>query len=182
MDRKLWKKYLNVNLDIKRENALQTAFYLTLNSIKSIKFTSKVVFNYSIFKDYEKCYDKINRLILWQKLLAEGMSYKVTRAIKAMYLVIKSAIRYNRQISNIINSQLGVKHADPSSAVLFMMFVNDILATRGAGVSWSLIGYRCAAETLLTHPIHVYSICEKAYLFIYTSHNLYHVHVFGTFK
>ena len=50
------------------------------------------------------------------------------------------------------------------------------------GVSWSLIGYKCAAGTLLTHPIHVYSICEKAYLFIYTSHNLYPVHVFGTFK
>ena len=29
--------------------------------------------------------------------------------------------------------------------------------------------------------IHVYSICEEAYQFIYTSHNLYPIHVFGIF-
>ena len=52
----------------------------------------------------------------------------MTRAIKAMYLVLKSAIRYNRHISNSLNSQLGVKQGDPSSSLLFMMFVNDILA------------------------------------------------------
>ena len=52
----------------------------------------------------------------------------------------------------------------------------------GGGVSWSLIGYRCAAGTLLTHAIHVSSICGNAYLFIYTSHNLYPIRVFGTFK
>ena len=30
-------------------------------------------------------------------------------------------------MSNNINSQLGVKHGDPSSSLLFMMFLNDIL-------------------------------------------------------
>ena len=48
-------------------------------------------------------------------------------------------------------------------------------------VSWSLIRHRCAAGTLITHPIHVYSICEKAYTFISTSHNLYPINAFGTF-
>ena len=55
-------------------------------------------------------------------------------------------------------------------------------AGSGGRVSWSFIGYRCVAGTLITHPIHVYSICEKAYLLIYTNHNLYPMHVFETLK
>ena len=51
----------------------------------------------------------------------------MTKTIKSIYTVVKSAIKYNRQISNTINSQLGVKQGDPSSSLLFMMFVNDIL-------------------------------------------------------
>ena len=78
--------------------------------------------------DYVKGYDKINRLFLWQKLLAEGISLKITKALKAMYRVVKAAVKYNGNISNNINSQLGVKQGDPSSSLLFMMFVNDILA------------------------------------------------------
>lgn len=83
---------------------------------------------YSIFIDYEKCFDKINRLFLWQKLIAENVSTKMTKAIKAMYSSVRSAIRYNGVTSNNINSYLGVKQGDPSSSLLFMMFVNDIIA------------------------------------------------------
>ena len=83
---------------------------------------------YTVFIDYEKCYDKINRQFLWQKLIAENVSSKVTKAIKAMYSTVKSAIKYNRETSNYITSNLGVKQGDPSSSLLFMMFVNDILA------------------------------------------------------
>lgn len=44
-----------------------------------------------------------------------------------MYTVVKSTIKYKGNISNSINSRLGVKQGDPSSSLLFMMFVNDIL-------------------------------------------------------
>ena len=83
---------------------------------------------YSIFIDYEKCYDKINRLFLWQKLIAENNSTKMTRAIKSMYSSVRSAIRYNNLTSRCIHSYLGVKQGDPSSSLLFMMFVNDIIS------------------------------------------------------
>ena len=51
----------------------------------------------------------------------------MTKARKSIYKVVKSAIKCNRRISNTVNSQLGVKQGDPSSSLLFMMFVNDIL-------------------------------------------------------
>ena len=82
----------------------------------------------SIFIDYEKCYDKINRLFLWQKLLIENVSSKMTNAMKAMYNSVRSILKHNREKSASINSYPGVKQGDPSSSLLFMMFVNDIIA------------------------------------------------------
>ena len=35
---------------------------------------------YAIFIDYEKCFDKIDHMVLWQKLVGS----KMTKAIKAM--------------------------------------------------------------------------------------------------
>ena len=53
----------------------------------------------------------------------------MTNAIKAMYSTARSIIKHNRQISNTITSNLGVKQGDPSSSLLFMMFVNDIITS-----------------------------------------------------
>ena len=83
---------------------------------------------YSVFIDYEKCYDKINRTFLWQKLLSQNVSTKMTKAIKAMYSSVKSAVKHKGEISATIDSKLGVKQGDPSSSLLFMMFVNDIIS------------------------------------------------------
>ena len=82
---------------------------------------------YSVFIDYEKCFDKINRSFLWQKLLSEQVSSKLTKALKAMYSTVRAVIKHNGEISECIYSHLGVKQGDSSSALLFMMFVNDIL-------------------------------------------------------
>ena len=84
---------------------------------------------YSIFIDYEKCSDRIDRVLLWQKLLADNVSSKMTNAIKAMYSTVRAIIKHNRQTSNVINSNSGVKQGDPSSSLLFMMFVNDIVSS-----------------------------------------------------
>ena len=50
-------------------------------------------------------------------------------AIKAMYATVRSIIKHNHQLSNTITSNLGVKQGDPSSSLLFMMFVNDIVTS-----------------------------------------------------
>ena len=44
-----------------------------------------------------------------------------------MYKTVRSAIKYNGQTSIPIKSYLGVKQGDPSSSLLFMMFLNDIM-------------------------------------------------------
>lgn len=83
---------------------------------------------YSIFIDYEKAYDTVNRHFLWQKLLNENVSSKMIKALKAMYSSVRSVIKYNNNVSNCIKSHLGVKQGDPCSSLLFMMFINDIIS------------------------------------------------------
>ena len=82
---------------------------------------------HALFMDYEKCFDKIDHIFLWQKLITENVSSKMTRAIKAIYSVVRAVVRHKHKTSDIIDIQLGVKQGGPSSTLLFMLFVNDIL-------------------------------------------------------
>ena len=82
---------------------------------------------YCIFIDYEKAFDKIDRSLLWQKLLKEDVSVKLVKALCSMYTVVKSCIRYHSCRSRFFNSHVGLKQGDPSSPLLFMMFINDIV-------------------------------------------------------
>ena len=82
---------------------------------------------YCVFIDYEKCFDKIDRSFLWQKLLTENVSCKLIKAIKSMYTTVKSCVRYKSSFSSFFESNIGLKQGDPSSPLLFMFFVNDIV-------------------------------------------------------
>ena len=82
---------------------------------------------YVAFLDWEKMFDKIDRIYLWQKLLNEKLSTKFVNAIKSMYSVVKSYIKYNQLKSEFIESNIGVKQGDPASSILCLFFLNDIL-------------------------------------------------------
>ena len=82
---------------------------------------------YCIFIDLEAGFDKIDRLKLWNKLIMQRISCKMVRALKAMYSTVKACIRYNQSYSDFIDSNFGVKQGDPSSPMLFMMFIKDCL-------------------------------------------------------
>lgn len=43
-----------------------------------------------------------------------------------MYSEVKSCIRYKSSLSGFFNSRMGLKQGDPSSPLMFMMFINDI--------------------------------------------------------
>ena len=53
----------------------------------------------------------------------------MTHALRARYTNVRSVIKHNRQTSPTITPYLGVKQGDPRSSLLFMMFVNGIVAS-----------------------------------------------------
>ena len=44
-----------------------------------------------------------------------------------MYLTVKSCVRYKSSYSEFFSISIGLKRGDPSSPLLFMLFVNDII-------------------------------------------------------
>ena len=81
---------------------------------------------YCVFIDLEKAFDRIDRISLWHKLIVENVSSKMVRALKAMYTVVKAYIRHYRSYSEFIDSHFGVKQGDPSSPMIFIIFLNDL--------------------------------------------------------
>ena len=82
---------------------------------------------YCVFIDYEKCFDKIDRSYLWQKLLRENISCKFVKAIRSMYVSVRLCIKYDNTFSQFFDSHIGLKQGDPSFPILFMLFVNDMI-------------------------------------------------------
>ena len=102
--------------------------YSSLNNNHSI--ISKVLSSkqklYCIFIDFEKAGDKIDMLKLWHKLSLQNVSSKMVRALKAMYTSVKACVRHNQSYSAFIDAKFDVKQGDPSSPLIFMMFINYI--------------------------------------------------------
>ena len=68
-----------------------------LYSIVSKMLSSKKKL-YCAFLDLEKAFDKINRSFLWQKLIKQSISSKLVKALKSMYIVVKSCVRPNSRV------------------------------------------------------------------------------------
>ena len=70
----------------------------------------------------------VNHEALWIKLVKAGISCKVLRMIKAIYMNVKSCVRNSRSmsLSELFDVSLGVKQGEPLSPLLFILFINDI--------------------------------------------------------
>ena len=65
----------------------------TLHSIISKTLDAKEKL-YCVFVDYEKAFDKVDRSLLWHKLIKEKVSSKLVKGLSSMYTVVKSCIRF----------------------------------------------------------------------------------------
>ena len=63
----------------KGKNTIDCLFILHAIISKTFSKGEKL---YCVFIDYEKCFDSVNRSILWQKLIKENLSTKMVNAIK----------------------------------------------------------------------------------------------------
>ena len=81
---------------------------------------------YVAFIDFEKCFDSINRNLLWPILKKKGVRGKLFRSIRSMYLNVRSRVRSGKKLTELIQCTSGVKQGDSCSPVLFSIFINEL--------------------------------------------------------
>ena len=81
---------------------------------------------YVAFIDFEKCFDTINRNLLWPVLLKCGMHGKMFSCLKSMYLSVKARVRGSKGLTQTILCTSGVKQGDVVSPIIFSLFINEL--------------------------------------------------------
>jgi len=97
---------------------------------------------YVAFIDFEKCFDSINRNLLWPILIKNGVKGKMFRCVRSMYDSVKARVRSGANLTQRIQCSTGVKQGDVCSPILFSLFINELaveIINRGRhGVTFSL--------------------------------------------
>jgi hypothetical protein len=66
---------------------------------------------YCAFVDFEKAFDKVNRHVLWCKLLSVGVSSKMVKMISSLYKSVESCVKFNGE------SLFGLEQGEPLSPI-----------------------------------------------------------------
>ena len=77
------------------------------------------------FVDYEKAFDRVNRMYLWQNLLASGVKGKILKVVQKLYQKTKACVRVNGTTSQYFDCMMGVRQGDTLSPLLFTIFLKD---------------------------------------------------------
>ena len=97
----------------------------TLHSlIELFKNTRKKL--YCAFIDFEKAFDSVWRLGLWNKILKSNINGKCFNVIVNMYNGIKARIKANNCFSECFPCKRGVRQGENLSPFLFSLFLNDL--------------------------------------------------------
>jgi hypothetical protein len=82
---------------------------------------------FSCFVDAEKAFDRIDRKLMFLRLLELGVCGKYYWAIKSIYKDCQNCVNLNGFFTTWFNSDLGVKQGDVISPTLFGLFINDLI-------------------------------------------------------
>ena len=79
------------------------------------------------FIDFEKAFDRVDRQLLFYKLLKIGVKGKLFNVLENIYAHAKAGVCVNGYISDWFDIHNGVRQGDSLSATLFCLYINDII-------------------------------------------------------
>ena len=86
--------------------------------------------------DYSTAFDKINRTLLWEKLLKNGgINGKILNIIYKMYSNIRSCIDYSGVLSDFFDSYISLRQLKNLSPLLYAIFINDLSCKLGTNTT-----------------------------------------------
>ena len=126
----------------------QTAFQKGKSTIDRI-FLLRTIINlaklcnvtsYIGYFDLAKAFDKVSRPLILKTLIQLGVGAALSYAIKATYSVTRCVLVSGKKLSDILLTFNGIKQGAPSSVILFILFMNQLI---------SMLRQTCIAENIL---------------------------------
>ena len=108
----------------RKERSCLDHIYSLCSIIRNRKICGKPT--YAAFVDMEKAFDRVNRDLLFYKMLKLGIGGKVYQCIKDIYDGCKASINLNGHLTDAFATEYGVKQGDCLSPTLFSLFINDM--------------------------------------------------------
>ena len=101
---------------------------------------------YVAFIDMEKAFDRVDRMLLFYKMLRCGIGGKIYQCLRNMYDGCKSCINVNGFLTEDFPTEFGVKQGDCLSPTLFNLYINDFvedLKDASCGVNIGMCNVHC---------------------------------------
>ena len=108
---------------------------------------------YGCFLDASKAFDRVDHLLLFNKLLRRNLPPAVVRVLLAWYTDQKAGVRWNGSLSNKFSISNGVRQGGVLSPILFTIYIDDLLLEleqQGIGCYWNhmFAGAVCYADDI----------------------------------
>ena len=81
---------------------------------------------FTVFIDFSKAYDRVNRELLWSKLSHMGLTGKMLQALQQIYQDVQCCVRINGIYSDWFQVSCGLKQGCLISPILFNLYINDL--------------------------------------------------------
>ncbi len=114
----------DLQFGFKKNNSTQHAIFILKELILQHQMDKKPL--YICFLDFSKAFDKINKLILTQKLL-DIVNIYIVQAIFNYMMHAKIQIKNNNSKSSIFSVDRGVKQGGPASPFLFAWYIDNMI-------------------------------------------------------
>lgn len=98
---------------------------------------------YLTFIDFEKAFDTLNHSAIWSALECKGVPLKLINLIKGLYENASCRILHEKQLSNKININSGVRQGCVLSPLLFNCVLDVVMnkaTSHRRGITWGLQG------------------------------------------
>lgn len=90
---------------------------------------------FAAFIDFEKAFDRVDRQLLFHKLMQMGVSGKILDCIRNIYHDCKCGVDLNGNITDWFSCNYGVRQGDVLSPTLFGLYINDLVKALKDGAS-----------------------------------------------
>lgn len=91
---------------------------------------------YVFFVDFRAAFDSVTRDHLFYKLSTIGLSSKIINTLRALYTNNTAYVWDGKSISDEFRTEMGLKQGCILSALLFVLYINDITDAVGGGISF----------------------------------------------